>query len=88
MAWEMLDGWNHAYCLKLSDYAFFYYNGKVVMDPWMKETKQELPYSKRIYFDMLKLLENLVRIASTGWQREITFHKDDAAKVRGVYRRL
>ena len=169
LAWDMLDGWNHAYCPELCDYAFFYYNGKVVMDPWMKETKQNLPWpdhedkkvavdpvkhygedtiesylvrmfllrpelypditekirnntdenglivktssamtievymaihdcqaeeehrrpcigkelpdSKRIYFDMLNLPENLVRIVSTGWQREITFHKDDAAKV-------
>lgn len=39
LAWEMLDGWNHAYCPELCDYAFFYYNGKIVMDPWMKETK-------------------------------------------------
>lgn len=28
----------------LCDYAFFYYNGKIVMDPWMKETKQDLPW--------------------------------------------
>ena len=169
MAWEMLDGYNHAYCPDLADYAFFYFNGKIVMDPWMKENKQgltwpdhedekiavdpvkyygedaiesylvrlfllrpdlypditekvkkytdengfinkmastlpvevyiaisdyqaeeehrrvcigdELPDSKRIYFDMLKLPEELVRIVSTGWQREITFHKDDAVKV-------
>ena len=169
LASQMIDGYNHAYYPDLSDYAFFYYNGKIVLDPWMKESKQNLPWpdhedksvavdpvkhygedaiesylvrlfllrpelypditekirkhtdengfivktsstmpvevymaisdyqaeeehrrpcigdelpdSKRIYFDMVNLPENLVRIVSTGWQREITFHKDDVAKV-------
>ena len=169
LASQMIDGFNHAYCPNLSDYAFFYYNGKIVLDPWMKESKQNLPWpdhedksvavdpvkhygedaiesylvrlfllrpelypditekirkhtdengfmvktsstmpvevymaisdyqaeeehrrvcigeelpdSKRIYFDMLKLPEELVRVVSNGWQREITFHKDDAVKV-------
>lgn len=40
LAWQMLDGFNHAYCPDLKDYAFFYYNGKVVLDPWMNENEQ------------------------------------------------
>lgn len=41
----------------------------------------ELPDSKRIYFDMMELPENLVRVISRGWQREIVFRKKDAKKV-------
>lgn len=44
LAWKMLDGWNHAYCPNLNDYAYFYYKGKVILDPWMNEKAQELPW--------------------------------------------
>ena len=44
LAWKMLDGWNHAYCPDLSEYAHFYYKGKVILDPWMNEKSQGLPW--------------------------------------------
>ena len=44
LAWKMLDGWNHAYCPNLSEYAHFYYKGKVILDPWMNEKSQGLPW--------------------------------------------
>lgn len=171
-AWKMLDGWNHAYCPNLNDYAFFYYKGKVVLDPWMKENEQDilwpnheykkvavnpmdyygdttiesylvrlfllrpewdpkitdkirhfvdedglliskasampvevffgiadvqaeeehrrvcigdaLPESGRLYFDMMKLPDNLVKVVASGWQREVIFHKNDADKVMKI----
>lgn len=44
LAWKMLDGWNHAYCPDLKEYAHFYYKGKVILDPWMNEESQGLPW--------------------------------------------
>ena len=45
LAWEMLDGCKHAYMPNLErDYVYFYYKGKLVMDPWMNEDGQELPW--------------------------------------------
>ena len=44
LAWKMLDGFNHAYLPNLSDYAYFYYNGELVLDPWMKEDMQGIPW--------------------------------------------
>lgn len=35
---------NHAYCPDLSEYAHFYYKGKVILDPWMNEKSQGLPW--------------------------------------------
>jgi len=42
IAWKMLDGYNHAYMPCISDYSYFYYNGSLVLDPWMKEDMQGL----------------------------------------------
>ena len=41
----------------------------------------ELPDSYRVYFDMMKLPENLATVISQGWQREIAFLKKDVKKV-------
>lgn len=169
LAWKMLDGWNHAYMPDLKDYAYFYYKGQVIFDPWMNEKSQgllwpdheskesavnpveyygqktiedyvvnlfmfrpewapeitekikcnlneygrlkrtstimpievyiamseeqaieengstciewEIPDSKRIYFDMVKLPENLVHVVKNDWEKEIVFLKKDAKKV-------
>lgn len=42
---------------------------------------ENLPDSRRIYFDMLELPENLVEVVERGWQREIRFKKKDAKAV-------
>lgn len=172
LAWQMLEGWNHAYMPDLRDHVYFYYKDQIIMDPWMNEKCQnciwsdhvsaesavdpvkyygqntiedyvvnlfmsspefapeitekirgrldesgrllrtstimpievyvampeeqaeeehghtcvewELPDSKRIYFDMMELPENLVRVISRGWQREIAFRKKDAKKVLDI----
>lgn len=48
LAWEMLDGWNHAYMPDLEDYAYFYYKGQIIMDPWMNEKSQSLPWPDHV----------------------------------------
>ena len=169
LAWKMLDGWNHEFMPNLKDYAFFYYKSKVILDPWMSEKSQvlpwpdhesrqsavnpveyygqktiedylvnlflfrpewapeisdkikknlndtgrlkriattmpievyiamseeqaneehgsvciewELPDSKRVYFDMMKLPTELVAVVKNGWEKEVVFLKTDAKKV-------
>ncbi len=44
LAWKMLDGWNHAYFQNLEDYAHFYYKDHLILDPWMNEKCQDLPW--------------------------------------------
>ena len=48
LAWKMLDGWNHAYMPDLEDYAYFYYKGQIIMDPWMNEKSQSLPWPDHV----------------------------------------
>lgn len=48
LAWKMLDGWNHAYMPDLEDYAYFYYKGQIIMDPWMNEKSQGLPWPDHV----------------------------------------
>lgn len=168
LAWKMLDEWNHAYMPNLEEYAYFYYNGTVIMDPWMNEKSQgllwpdhdskeivvdpvsyyglrtienyvvrlfmlrpewnpnitekikrnltedgrlkristimpivtyiamseaqadeeggyvsiedELPDSKRVYFEMVELPSDLIHVNKNGWEKEIEFHKKDTRK--------
>lgn len=169
LSWKMLDGWNHAYMPNLEDYAYFYYNGTVIMDTWMNEKSQglpwpdhesketvvdpvsyyglrtienyvvrlfmlrpewnpkitekikrnltedgrlkristimpivtyiamsevqadeeggyvsiedELPDSKRVYFEMVELPSDLIYVNKNEWEKEIEFHKKDTRKV-------
>lgn len=41
----------------------------------------ELPDSKRVYFDMMKLPTELVAVVKNGWEKEVVFLKTDAKKV-------
>ena len=43
--------------------------------------EDELPDSRRIYFEMTKLPKDLICVNNDGWEKEIEFHKKDAKKV-------
>jgi len=42
----------------------------------------ELPDSKRIYFDMIKLPAELVHVVKNGWEKEVAFPEKGRKEVR------
>lgn len=43
--------------------------------------EDELPDSKRVYFEMVELPSDLIYVNKNEWEKEIEFHKKDTRKV-------
>jgi len=80
LAWEMLDAYNHAYCPNLDDYALFYYKDQPILDPWMNELSQNLPWPDHesvevvvdpvSYYGEDTIEQYLVRLFTLSFERE------------------